>query len=65
MSVQEIEECVVRLPRHELSAFANWFQEFIADEWDRQIEADAIAGKLDAVAQRADEQFAAGRCTPL
>jgi hypothetical protein len=65
MSVQEIEAVVARLSPAEMKAFAQWFQEFQADAWDRQIEADAAAGKLDYAAKKADEDFEAGRCTPL
>jgi hypothetical protein len=42
-----------------------WFEEFLADQWDRQIEADAAAGKLDHLAKKADEDFEADRCTEL
>ena len=65
MSVRDIEENVSRLTKTDLVAFSKWFEEFVADQWDRQIEADALAGKLDAAASRADEQFEAGLCTPL
>lgn len=65
MSLQELENAVAKLSPGELSAFSQWFEEFIADAWDRQIEADAQAGRLDAAAKRADEDFEAGRCKPL
>jgi hypothetical protein len=35
------------------------------DEWDRRMEQDALAGRLDEAGRRADEDFEAGRCTPL
>ena len=65
MSLKELEQAVAGLSRSELDAFSQWFEEFIADAWDRQIEADALAGRLDAAAKRADDDFEAGRCTPL
>lgn len=65
MSLQELEKAVAGLSRDELGAFSQWFEEFLADAWDRQIEADAQAGRLDAAAKQADEDFEAGRCTPL
>lgn len=37
----------------------------MADQWDRQIEADILAGRLDAAGQRADEDFMTGRAKPL
>ncbi len=65
VSVKEIEYAVASLSPSELAAFAQWFENFVADEWDKQIEADARSGKLDHLARRADEHFDAGRCTPL
>ena len=65
MSVQELETAVSSLSREELSVFHRWFEEFIAEDWDRQIEADVKAGRLDHLAAKADRDFEAGRCTPL
>jgi hypothetical protein len=65
VSVQELESAVARLSPGELAAFAQWFENFVADEWDKQIDADARSGKLDHLARRADADFEAGRCTPL
>jgi hypothetical protein len=61
----EVQAAVARLPWKELSAFKTWFDEFFADEWDNQIERDALAGRLDHLMKKADEDFEAGRCTPL
>ena len=65
MSLQELESAVTRLSTAELTSFSQWFQEFLADSWDRQIEVDIQAGRLDAAGHKADEDFEAGRCTPL
>ncbi len=65
MSVEELQSAIAELPAPELAAFVRWFEEFVAEQWDRQIEADALAGRLDSASQRADEDFEAGRCTPL
>jgi hypothetical protein len=65
MSVVELESAVSCLSREELSNFHHWFEEFIAEAWDRQIEEDAEAGRLDHLAAEADRDFEAGRCTPL
>jgi len=45
--------------------FSEWFEEFLADQWDEQIEADILAGRLDGAGEQADKAFIAGRCTPL
>jgi predicted metal-dependent HD superfamily phosphohydrolase len=65
MSIQELKSEVTRLSKPDLAAFAQWFEDFIADSWDKQMEADVAAGKLDHLAKQADAQFEAGRCTPL
>lgn len=65
MSVQEIESEVARLPADELSRFSKWFEEYLADQWDRQIEADIVAGRFNAAGQRAEAEFEAGSCKPL
>jgi hypothetical protein len=65
VSVEEIESAISKLPPADLSRLTRWFEKFAADEWDREIEADIRAGRLDAAGKRADEQFEAGNCTPL
>jgi hypothetical protein len=65
MSIEELQSAVTQLPTADLDRFARWFEEFLADEWDRRIEADIQTGRLDEAARRADEDFEAGRCTPL
>ena len=64
-TADQLEKAVSELPPNELAKFTTWFEEFLADQWDRQIEADAAAGKLDHLAREADEDFEAGRCTEL
>ena len=65
VSVRELEAAVTELPPEELAAFARWFEEYVADAWDRQIEEDIRAGQLDKAGKQADADFEAGRCKPL
>jgi hypothetical protein len=65
MSVDDIQAAVAQLSAEDLGRFSRWFEEFVADLWDRQIEADILAGRLDSAGERADEDFEAGRCMPL
>ena len=46
----EIERAIEQLSSEELAKFRRWFLEFDAAAWDAQIEADAAAGKFDALA---------------
>jgi hypothetical protein len=65
MGLNELESSVAQLPPEELAAFAQWFEEYWADVWDRRIEADIQAGRLEKAGKQADADFEAGRCTPL
>ena len=51
--VEALEKRVSALSPEELAEFRRWFAEFDAAAWDRQIERDAKAGKLDALADEA------------
>ena len=63
--VNDLERQIEGLSAEELAAFRLWFAEFDAETWDRQFEADAKAGKLDSLAQRAREAHAAGKSSKL
>lgn len=65
MSVEELESAVSSLSAAELARFSEWFAEFAANQWDRQIAEDLGAGRLDNAIKRADDHYEAGRCTPL
>ena len=36
MSVEELQSAVSRLPAEELDRFSRWFEEFLAEPWDRR-----------------------------
>ena len=63
--VQMLEQEVKQLTSDELAAFREWFQEYDAAEWDRQIEEDALAGKFDKLAEEALADHKAGRTTEI
>ena len=65
MSVSELEDAIRQLSQEEFTLLASWIDEYRAEQWDRQIEADIRAGRLDEAGRRADADFEAGRCTPL
>ena len=56
---------VSQLSANELLQFTEWFEEFAADQWDKNIEADILFGRLDAVGKCANDEFLAGRASPL
>lgn len=64
-TVQEIEMAIRRVPPEELAALRTWFAEVDAASWDRQIETDVAAGRLDKLASEALDEFRDRRCTEL
>jgi hypothetical protein len=59
--VQRLEREIEKLTPEELAAFRKWFQEYDSAAWDEQIEQDALAGKLDKLAEKALTDHKAGR----
>ena len=59
--IEQIEQDVRKLDRDELAAFRRWFREYDSEEWDRQIEDDVRAGKLDKLAEEALATHRAGK----
>jgi hypothetical protein len=45
--------------------FREWFLAYDWEVWDRQLEQDVAAGKLDALAEKALRDHAAGKSTKL
>lgn len=64
-TVEEIRGAVKRLPKKDLARFRKWFAEYDAAVWDRQVEQDAAAGRLDALAREALRDHRANRTKPL
>jgi len=44
----------------ELSEFASWFAEFHSQIWDAEMERDSLAGRFDAMIEKAHRNFEAG-----
>jgi hypothetical protein len=63
--IEKIEQEVQALSPDELAQFRVWFLEYDWAAWDRQIERDAEAGRLDDLATKALLDHAAGKTTPL
>jgi hypothetical protein len=53
--VKALEEAVQALPPSALAEFRRWFTEFDSAAWDRQLDVDAMSGKLDALLAEAEE----------
>ena len=62
--VEKLEQEIASLSGKELSEFRRWYAAFDAAAWDRRFEADAQSGALDALAEEALADHAAGRSRP-
>jgi len=63
--IEKIEDEIRALSSEELAQFRAWFLEYDWAIWDRQIERDSEAGRLDDLAARALRDHAAGKSTPI
>jgi hypothetical protein len=64
-TVQEIESAIERLNEDSLGELSRWFEDYVADKWERRFAADVQAGKLDKLGEAADRAFEQGQCRPL
>ena len=55
--VESLQNEVQKLSPEELAAFRDWFADYDWQAWDRQIERDSAAGRLDALAAEALAEF--------
>jgi uncharacterized protein YcbX len=65
MSIQELKQAVTQLPPKDLARFREWFNEFDAQVWEKQFEADAKSGKLDKIVEQALNDYRAGKAKGL
>ena len=55
VSITEIQEAIRVLPETEFVRLRQWISELDWERWDRELEADAEAGRLDFLAAEARE----------
>jgi hypothetical protein len=60
MSVEQIERAIIQLPAKELVELMSWLGDYHAQVWDRRIEADLEAGRLDKLLAEVEEEYEAG-----
>ena len=63
--LEKIEQDIAALTPADLHKLADWLAEYRDEQWDRQIEDDVKAGRLDAVAAEVLADHRAGRTRPL
>ena len=63
--VDELKTEIERLPQEEFAELVRWLSEKDWERWDKQIEADSVAGKLDFLVREALEEKAKGTLKDL
>jgi hypothetical protein len=54
MSIHEIQKAIKELSSEDLARLNEWFEEYCAELWDKQIEGDAKSGRLDKLIAEAE-----------
>jgi hypothetical protein len=57
-TIEEIETAIEKLSDHDVAELKAWL-------WDREIESDAVSGRLDLLANEALSEYRAGKTRPL
>ena len=63
--VEQIESRIKSLSPGDLAELRAWFADFDAQAWDRQIEADSVAGRLDGLVEESMSEYKAGKSRAL
>ena len=64
-TVPEIKQAILNLPKSEYAEIIEWLYELEEEGWDRQIEEDAAAGRLDFLKAQAEEAKRNGTLSDL
>ena len=64
-TVAEIESAISTLPVKDAWSVAGWLQEYLDAKWDKEMDEDIAAGRLDPLWEKAKADIAAGRVKPL
>jgi hypothetical protein len=60
-NIEALERDIEKVTREELAAFREWFIEYDWHAWDRELEQDIAAGKLDKFGSEVLEEFKRGK----
>lgn len=64
-TIAEIRDAIQKLSLEERVELLAELQGFEDDDWDRQMKADAAAGKFDEMNRRIDAEYQSGLCRPI
>jgi hypothetical protein len=60
-TVQEIKQAIEQLPQKDFWELSEWVIRRHEDAWDRQVNEDAVAGRLDFLFEEAEAERKAGK----
>ena len=63
--LESAEKAVEQMSPAELAEFRRWFARYDGEIWDAQIESDAEAGRLDALAEEALAEYRTGKAKEI
>ena len=64
-TVDQIETAILQLPPDDFRRLSRWLQQLDQERWDEQLAQDIAAGKLEALAAEAINDFQAGKFRKL
>jgi hypothetical protein len=64
-TVQRLTQTIATLAPDERAELCAWLEAQRAKDWDAQIEADSMGGRLDHLIAEVQADYEAGRCRPL
>ena len=65
MTPEEIKSSISKLEREEFWELVKWFEEFQAKVWDKELEEDGVAGRLDFLIEDALRDLKEGHVADL
>jgi hypothetical protein len=65
MDLKQIERAITQLQVNEFAELMGWLEDYQAQVWDKQIEEDLEAGRLDGLLAEVKEEYDAGLSQPL
>jgi hypothetical protein len=63
--IEDIEAAITQLSIDDVAELLAWLEGFHAQLWDKQIEEDLEAGRLDALMAEVEAEYEAGPVQPL
>jgi ABC-type phosphate transport system auxiliary subunit len=63
--LEKIERDIASLDKSDFKKLSDWIEAFKADQWDKQMESDVDAGRLDHFIATAKAEIASGKLRDL